>query len=457
MDRVLAGLPAQRPAFEQALLDYLRIPAISADPTHADSLQQCARHTAALLQQAGMQSVDIHQTAGQPVVLAQWRGAGPERPTVLVYGHYDVQPVDPLDLWISPPFEPRIADDRVFARGAMDDKGQVLMHILALGEILRRTGSLPVNVIFLIEGEEEIVSPNLPAFLDAHAELLQQADAAVISDTSMWDEGVPAITTSLRGMALIDVTMQGPNRDLHSGAYGGVIGNPLEALARLLASVKDDSGRILIPGFYDDVEPLDAATEQRLAATPFDARAFYAQQGTATGWGEAPYGELARLWRRPTFEINGLWGGYQGEGFKTVLPAQAHAKISMRLVAKQDPERIAALVCAYLRDNAPPWTQVIANALPGAARGVAFADDLPIIQAAQQALTAAFGREPVLAGEGVTIPIVADLWQRFGIPTALIGFGLPDGRAHSPNENLHLPTFHTGIESLVRFYYALAQ
>ncbi|MBF0460400.1 MAG: dipeptidase [Magnetococcales bacterium] len=455
METLFQALRATRTARQEQLEAYLRIPSISSDPQHAPDMARCAEFTAELLRQAGLEQVTVHPTPGHPLVVGRWQKA-PHRPTVLIYGHYDVQPVDPLDLWVQEPFTPRYHNERIFARGATDDKGQLLMHIQAVAAILRATGALPVNVIFLLEGEEEIGSPHLPAFIAAHrAELA--ADLALVSDSFMWAENRPAITTLLRGLVELEVVLTGPNQDLHSGSFGGVIANPLEMLARLLASIKDDAGTIQIPGFYAAVREPKAALRAQWAALPFDETAYLHRLGLTQGWGEAGYTLLERLWLRPTFEINGLWGGYTGPGGKTVLPSQAHAKLSLRLVPDQDPDVMAELVKNYLLANTPPQVTIEVSRAPGGGCAVVVPQEWSALQAARRALQESFQQEPLLIGEGCSIPIVADFEKMLGLHTLLIGFGLPDAQVHAPNESLHWPTFHTGTESLVRLLHYLAE
>ncbi|MBF0603855.1 MAG: dipeptidase [Nitrospirae bacterium] len=433
---------------------YLEFPSVSSLPQHVPDLVACARHTAALLTKAGLAEVQIHPLeGGPPVVTGSWRKAR-DRPTVLIYGHYDVQPVDPLELWDHPPFAPHIAHDRVFARGATDDKGQILMHIHAVEAILQATGSLPVNVIFLIEGEEEIGSPHLESFLLANRDLLR-GDLAVISDSSMWGEGMPAITTSLRGLVRLEMTLTGPQCDLHSGSFGGAIANPLEVMARMLASVKSPEGRILIPGFYDDVVACSPSLREQMAALPFVPQRFLGDVGVAASWCEQGYSILESIWHRPTFEINGMWGGFTGPGSKTVLPSRAYAKLSMRLVPNQSPGDIADKAMAFLKSLLPPYAQLEIHRPKGGSPAIRFADDLPSFAAARKALSESFQHQTVSVGEGGTIPIVARLKELFHMDTLLLGFGLADSRPHSPNENQHLPTFYTGTEGLVRLYHYL--
>ncbi|WP_130472230.1 dipeptidase [Candidatus Magnetaquicoccus inordinatus] len=453
MDILADYLASSRNAREQQLAAYLRFPSISSDPNCREALQECARFSAQLLQEAGLQEVTVWQTPGNPIVTASWRQA-PGRPTVLIYGHYDVQPVDPLSLWISPPFAPRWQNERIFARGATDDKGQLLMHIQAVAALLHSNGSLPVNIIFLLEGEEEIGSPNLPAFLEAHRQELA-ADLAIVSDSSMWAEQHPAITTSLRGLVLLEVTLSGPNRDLHSGTYGGAVANPLEMLARLLASLKSDEGTVTIPGFYEHVLPVDATIRKQWQNLPFDENKYLETLGIDSTWGEAGYSLLERIWSRPTLEINGLWGGYNGPGGKTVLPATAHAKLSMRLVANQDPETMAELLQRHLLAITPSCVRIEVQRIAGGGHPVTIPLQWPPMQTARRVLEESFGHETLLVGEGASIPVVADFAKLLGVHTLLIGFGLPDANTHSPNESLHLPTFHTGIASLMALFKAL--
>ncbi|MBF0419732.1 MAG: dipeptidase [Magnetococcales bacterium] len=438
------------------LCRYLEFPSVSSLAAHASDLEACARHTADLLRGASLDDVIIHRHAGPPIVTASWRKAGIDRPTVLIYGHYDVQPVDPLELWHHPPFEPHVANDRVYARGATDDKGQILMHIHAVEAILRTNGILPINVIFLIEGEEEIGSPHLDAFLQANQDMLR-ADLAIISDSSMWGEGMPAITTSLRGLVRLEMTLTGPQCDLHSGSFGGAIANPLEILARLLAAVKSPEGRIQIPGFYDGVRECPDAMRAELLALPFAPESFLSGVGVAESWCETGYSILESIWHRPTFEINGMWGGFIGPGSKTVLPSKAHAKISMRLVPDQSPDDIVEKTMIFFRSLVPPTVQLEIDRPKGGSPGIRFADNLPSFQAAKRALSESFQHPTYLVGEGGTIPIVAKMKELFGIDTLLLGFGLADSRPHSPNENQHLPTFYTGTEGLVRLLYYLSQ
>ncbi|MBF0370386.1 MAG: dipeptidase [Magnetococcales bacterium] len=455
MEQTLKHLRANRAANLETLKRYLEFPSVSANPQRAGDISRCADFTAKLLKQAGLDEVAVHPTPGHPLVTAAWRGA-PGKPTVLIYGHYDVQPEDPLDAWEQPPFAPWIKNDRIIARGSADDKGQILMHIQAIEAMRRENRPLPVNVVFLIEGEEEIGSPNLPPFIQTHQKDLQ-ADICLVSDSAMWSTEIPAITMGLRGLVVMEVTVTGPSLDLHSGTYGGAVANPLEALSRMIASLKDDQGRIQVPGFYDRVQPITEAERRDLEEIPFDEKAYLKKIGLDIGWGEEGHTLLEQLWYRPTLEINGLWGGFTGAGIKTVLPSQAHAKITLRLVPDQDPAEMADLVLEHLRRIAPPWVSVEANRLPGGGSAVVVPREIPAMAAATQALTESFGHKPLFIREGGSIPVVAEFKNLLNAYTLLIGFSPPNAKTHSPNENFHLPTFHTGTESLVRLLHHLGE
>jgi len=435
------------------LTDYLAIPSISSDPARQSDVAHGAEFTAQLMRNAGLDRVAIHPTSGHPIVTGEWLGT-PGKPTFLVYGHYDVQPVDPLDLWEKDPFSAHIKDDRIIARGSADDKGQVFMHFKAVEAIIEKDGSLPINLKFVVEGEEEVGSPNLSPFLVDHKADLK-ADGALVSDTSMWAEGIPAITYGLRGLCYLEVELTGPNRDLHSGTYGGAVANPVEILARLLASVKDASGRIQIPGFYDRVVVPTDKERELFRTIPFHLADYKARLGVEDLWGESGWSPVEQTWVRPSFEVNGLWGGYTGPGAKTVLPAKANAKVSMRLVPDQHPDEIADLAERFFKERAPATVTVKVTRHHGGHPVVASLES-PFVAAAERALRDAWNREPLFIREGGSIPIVADFRTILGLETLLLGYALPDNRAHSPNENFHLPTMFTGIESLVRLYYYLA-
>ncbi|MEP6731382.1 MAG: dipeptidase, partial [bacterium] len=423
-------LTAHEKRIQSELFDFLRIPSVSARSEHDADTAHAAEWTADALRAAGLEAT-VHQTAGHPVVVGEWRGA-PGADTVLIYGHYDVQPAEPLDLWTSPPFEPTVRDGRVYARGSVDDKGQLFLHIKALEAHLKARGRLAVNVIVLAEGEEEVGSEHLAPFIEAHKELLE-CDAVVISDSAMFAPGLPSILSSLRGLAYFQIDVQGPAQDLHSGSYGGAVVNPAMALAKILATFHDADGRIAIPGFYDSVAEWPANVRKQMRTLPFDDEHFRAETGAPALGGEKGYSVLERLWTRPTCEVNGLLSGYTGEGAKTVLPAKAMAKVSCRLVPDQDPAEIERLMKAHVERIAPVGVNVTVTHLHG---GRPWRAELngPLFDAARRALAAAFGREPVITGEGGSIPVVGDFARILGAPVLLVGFGLPGENAHAPDE-----------------------
>jgi acetylornithine deacetylase/succinyl-diaminopimelate desuccinylase-like protein len=452
MDLALHEARAAREAAVERMLDLLSIPSVSTASSHREDVQHAARWLAERLREAGMAEVRIDQTAGHPVVYGE-RVVGDGRPTVLIYGHYDVQPPDPLAAWHTPPFEPVVRDDIVFARGSADDKGQLLAHVEALGA-WHRAGGPPTDVKVVFEGEEEIGSPHLAPWLREHAAQLQ-ADVAVISDSAMVARGVPSIVYGLRGLAYMEIEVQGPRHDLHSGQYGGAVLNPAGALARILAALQDENGTILIPGFYDAVRPLQDDERAALAKVPVDMAAFRAAAGDAGGWGEPGYSIKERIGARPSLDINGLHSGWTGEGAKTVLPERASAKVSMRLVPDQDPEDVARAFEAHVRDVAPAGVHVEVRSLHGAVPA-AVSRDIPAMAAAARAYEIGFGRAPVFTREGGSIPVVADFETVLGLPTILMGFGLPDDNLHGPNEKFELAQFYGGIDTAVAFHATLA-
>jgi acetylornithine deacetylase/succinyl-diaminopimelate desuccinylase-like protein len=376
-------------------------------------------------------------------VLGEWRGAGASAPTYLVYGHYDVQPVEPLDLWTSPPFEPTVRDGRIYARGSVDDKGQLYLHVKALQAHLTTQGKLPVNVIVLAEGEEEVGSTNLPAFIEAQAKRLR-CDGVIISDSSMFAPGLPSILFSLRGMSYLQIDLEGPTSDLHSGSYGGAVVNPATALARIIASFHDDDRRVTVSGFYDKVVAWDDVIRARIRGLPFREETFRTETGAPALGGEAGYSTLERIWTRPTLEVNGLLSGYTGEGAKTVLPSKAMAKVSCRLVPDQTPDEIARLVTDHVRRVAPPEVKVAVTTLHSGMPWKATLEG-PLFEAGRRALQRAFGTEPVLAGEGGSIPVVGDFQRILGAPVLLMGFGLPGENAHAPDEWIAVENFEKGM------------
>jgi acetylornithine deacetylase/succinyl-diaminopimelate desuccinylase-like protein len=453
----VARARAARERTEQRLFELLRIPSVSTKAEHAGDCREAAAFLAGELADAGLEHAEVLETGGLPCVYADWLHAGADAPTVLVYGHYDVQPPDPLELWETPPFEPTVRDGSVFARGAADDKGQLWIHVAALRAMLAEGGALPVNVKVILEGEEESGSEHLDAFVERERGRLA-CDVVLVSDTHMLSAEQPSIVQSLRGMAYCEVEVQGPAVDLHSGTYGGAIRNPAEALANLLTACKDGDGRIAVPGFYDDV--VDPTPEERAALEQvgFDDDAFRADAGVSATHGEAGWTVYEQVGARPTLEINGMWSGYVEPGAKTVLPATAHAKVSMRLVANQDWRRIGELLERHLQALAadmPGVERVTVTPLHGG-QPVLVDTTHPAMLAATRALEASFGRAPVFTREGGSIPVVATFQQQLGAPTVLMGFGLPDDRLHSPNEKFSLAQLHTGVETSIAFWHAYA-
>lgn len=429
---------------EAELFEFLRIPSVSARSEHKDDCLKAAQFVADALKKIGCES-EIVPTPGHPIVLGEWRKAGPDAPTLLIYGHYDVQPAEPLELWTSPPFEPTVRDGKIFARGSVDDKGQLYLHIKALEAHLATRGTLPVNIVVLAEGEEEVGSENLENFLNQEKDRLA-CDAVVISDSCMFAPGIPSILSSLRGMAYLQIDVQGPAGDLHSGMYGGAVVNPAMALARILATFHDADGRIAIPGIYDDVRPFPDAVRAQMRSLPFSDEGLKHEVGVDALGGEPGYTTLERLWTRPTCEVNGMLSGYTGEGAKTVLPAISMAKVSFRLVPDQHPDTIAKLVTEHVNRVTPAGIKVTVTALHG---GKPWRADLkgPIIDAGKRALQAAFGREPVITGEGGSIPVVGDFERILGAPVLLMGFGLPGENAHAPNEWISAENYRIGTRA----------
>ena len=423
------------------LQDLLRIPSISTDPERAGDVRRAAEWVRHRLRTAGCSRTEIYETKRHPIVYGEWLGA-PGRPTILVYGHYDVQPVDPVHLWTTPPFEPSIRDGKLYARGAADDKGQVLIHVNAFEAHLRTDGTCPVNVKFLIEGEEEIGSGNLEPFVLAQSDMLR-CDAVVVSDTAMFDRKVPSIVHGLRGLTYLQVDVRGTTRDLHSGQYGGAVINPAFALATMIAALKDPRGRIRVPGFYDKVRKLTTAERRAIAALPHSDSKFRKSIGAPDLFGEAGFSTLERLWARPTVEVNGIWGGFTGEGAKTVIPAEAHAKLSMRLVPDQKPKEIARLVSSYLRRIAPKSVAVDVRHLHSGDGWLAEPTH-PALAAASRAVKKAFGKAPVFTREGGSIPVIASFDRILKVPAVMMGIGLHDDNLHAPNEKIDLDQFHKG-------------
>jgi acetylornithine deacetylase/succinyl-diaminopimelate desuccinylase-like protein len=446
---IIDFIHTNRDRYITELKDYLAIPSISALPQHAADVRRCAEWTAAEMGRVGLETVRLVETPGNPVVYGEWLNA-PGRPTILFYGHYDVQPVDPLDLWESPPFEATVRDGEIYARGAADDKGQVFMHLKAIEAHLKKAGSLPVNLKLVIEGEEEVGSENLDNFVRANKPLLA-SDVVVISDSAMFDRGVPSICYSLRGLVYFQIDVRGTKSDLHSGVFGGAVANPNMVLAQMLAQMKDRGGRVKIPGFYDDVRPLSDAERQAWTSLPFNERKYRKELGAPKLFGESGYSVLERVWARPTFEVNGLLGGFTGEGAKTVIPAVAMAKVSMRLVPDQHPDTIAAAFEAYVKKVAPKTVEVKVTRMHGGKPWIT-AYDNPYVQAAGRAIEQGFGKTPVFCREGGSIPVVSTFQEELGVPAVLFGVGLPDENAHAPNERLDLGNFHNGVVASAILY-----
>ena len=435
------------------LMDFVRFPTISAQPKHEDDIKQCATWLAEHLRHIGLTHARVIPTRRHPIVFASWQGA-PRRPTLLIYGHYDVQPAEPLHLWTSPAFEPTVRNGNIFGRGTADDKGQVHIHLKALEALHEVDGRFPINIKVLIEGEEEVGSVSLWNFVQNNKAKLA-ADALVVSDTSMLAKGVPSITYGLRGLNYYQITLTGPERDLHSGVYGGAVPNPLAVLSGLFAKLHDKNFRVTVPGFYDGVAKLSATERKALNALPWSRKAFEEAVGAPGYCGEKGFTTVEQLWTRPTLELNGMWGGYQGEGAKTVIPSKAYAKFSTRLVPGQDPPRIAKLVEKHVRKLLPKTVEckfeVLSTGKPWAASYHA-----PIFQKAQTALAKGFRKKAVFIREGGSIPFVTQMHDAFKIPCVLIGFGLPDENAHAPDEHLYLENYFNGIKAIAYFYQDLA-
>jgi acetylornithine deacetylase/succinyl-diaminopimelate desuccinylase-like protein len=447
--KLAAWLDANDQRLHDELFEFLRIPSVSARSEHTSDVRRAAEWLHGRLARLGFVTETL-ETPGHPVVLAEWRQASAGAPTILIYGHYDVQPAEPLELWTSPAFEPTIRDGNIYARGSVDDKGQLWAHVAALEAHLATRGALPVNVVLIAEGEEEVGSDHLAPFVEAHRKRLA-CDGVVISDSTMFAPGVPSIISSLRGLTYLEVTVTGPSSDLHSGMYGGAVVNPATALARIIASFHDAEGRVAIPGFYDRVRPFPDQVRAAMRALPFDEAAYRKDLGVAALGGEPGFSTLEKLWTRPTCEVNGLLSGYTGEGAKTVLPGTAMLKVSCRLVPDQDPGEIDRLLEAHVRAAAPAGVTVRVTHLHG---GHPWRADLkgPLFDAAARALEAAFGRKPVITGEGGSIPVVTDFARILGAPVLLIGFGLPGENAHAPDEWIAQDCFRRGMRALAALW-----
>jgi len=436
------------------LEEFLRIPSISSQPEHADDVRRAAGHLAEQYERIGLQNAEVIDTAGHPVVYADWLKA-PGKPTVLLYGHYDVQPVDPLDLWTSPPFEPIRRDGQLLGRGSSDDKGQIALHWQAMHAWLNTTGELPLNVKVIAEGEEEISSLHFEEFVRANRDRLK-TDYCVVSDTTMVARGFPAITYALRGMVYVELRVQASTVDMHSGQMGGMAPNPVQALAEILTRLKDPAGHILVPGFYDGVRPLSDDEQRQFARVPFDEAALKKTYGLEALAGEPGYTPTERNWARPTLDVNGIWGGYQGPGAKTIIPAWAAAKISCRLVPDQDPTVVAAALRAYIDEIRPKTVRIKLTELESRSQPWITPIDDPLIQAGRRALERVYGKDPALIRSGGSIGAVEIMGRLLDAPILLVGFVLPDCFAHAPNERLDLESFYLGRRAAVHLWEEIA-
>jgi acetylornithine deacetylase/succinyl-diaminopimelate desuccinylase-like protein len=453
IEKVVDFINVQRDRYVEELKQYLAIPSISALPAHHGDVRRAAEWSADHMRAIGLEHVRLIETPGNPIVYGDWLHAT-DAPTLLFYGHYDVQPVDPVELWESPPFEATVREGELYARGAADDKGQVFMHFKAIEAHMKQNGRLPVNIKVFLEGEEEVGSLHLDDFVRNHKDMLA-ADVVVISDSAMFARDIPSICYGLRGLVYYQIDLRGTKTDLHSGVFGGAMANPAFVLAQILAQLKDKSGRVKIAGFYDDVRELTGQERAEWQKLPFDEKKYRKEWGAPKLAGEAGYSVLERLWGRPTVEVNGLLSGFTGEGPKTVIPAVAMAKVSMRLVPNQDPDTIAQQFEAYIKKVAPSTVELKLTRLHGGRPWMAEFDS-PYIQAAARAIEKGFGKTPVFTREGGSIPVVATFQQELGVPSVLFGVGLPDENAHAPNEKLDLRNFHGGVIASAHLYREIA-
>ncbi len=449
MEKILSFVESNKDRYLSELKDFLRIPSVSSQSDHNKDTRVCAEWVENQMRTIGMNNVQIFETPGHPVVYGDWLAAK-GKPTVLFYGHYDVQPVDPVNLWTSPPFEATIRGENLYARGAADDKGQVYIHLKAIESYMKNAGSLPVNIKMIIEGEEEVGSANLDNFVKGHKDLLK-ADLLLISDSSMFARGVPSVCYGLRGLSYMEVELTGPKSDLHSGSFGGSVHNPIQALSEIIASLHDKNGRVTVKGFYNDVRSLTKAERSAFTKLPWNDKNYAKDLGVKQLYGEKGFTTLERLWARPTLECNGIWGGYTGEGAKTVLPSKAFAKISMRIVPDQTSEKIGRLFEQHVRRIAPKTVNVKVQFLHGGEPAITPIES-PGVKAAATALQKGFGKKPLYQREGGSIPIVVQFKKILGLDTVLLGFGLPDENAHAPDEFINLDNFFGGIRTSVHFY-----
>jgi acetylornithine deacetylase/succinyl-diaminopimelate desuccinylase-like protein len=449
MDKIISYIDQNKDRYLAELKELLAIPSVSTNKENAPDIQRCAEWVANQMRIVGLQNVQLMPTAGHPVVYGDWLNA-PGKPTVLLYGHYDVQPPEPLELWTSPPFEATIRGENLYARGSSDDKGQVFIHLKSIEAYMKNTGSLPINLKLLIEGEEEIGSEHLETFVKEHKDLLK-ADLVLISDTSMFAKDVPSVCYGLRGLAYMQVDLVGPSKDLHSGSFGGTVHNPIQALSEIIAQLHNKNGKVTIPGFYDDVRALSKKERDAYKKLPFTERKYAKELGVRELYGEKGFTTLERVWARPTLECNGIWGGFTGEGAKTVLPSKASAKISMRLVPDQKAAKAAKLFERHIKKLTPKTVSVTVRNLHGGEAAITPIDS-PGVRAAVAALEKGFGKKPLYQREGGSIPIVVQFKQMLGLDTVLLGFGLPDENAHAPDEFINLNNFFGGIKTSVHFF-----
>lgn len=448
-------LDANNARFVEEMLDFLRIPSISSLPENATDVRKAGEWVMQRMQTAGIEHIEMMETGGHPVVYGDWLHA-PGKPTVMIYGHFDVQPVDPIHLWDSPPFEPTIKDGCVYARGSNDDKGNMLVPILAVEALLRSEGKLPVNLKFFFEGQEEIGSPTLPPFVKKNKKKFA-CDMVISADGGQWSDDQPELAVGLRGLCAIQINVTGPNRDVHSGMYGGAIQNPIHALVRLLDSMRSPDGTVLVEGFYDDVRVLSAEERKQIARIPYNEKEYKAALDLNGLFGEPGYTTRERIWARPTLELNGIWGGFQGAGTKTVIPSEAHAKITCRLVADQEPAKIVKLLQAHIKKHTPPGARITVEVRESASDPYLMAADHPGNQAARDVHLELYGKEPYYARSGGTIPVCGLFYKNLGAYTVNFGFALPDERQHSPNEFYRLHNFARGQKAYCLLLQRLAQ
>lgn len=439
----------------EELFEFLRIPSISSQPEHENDVKRAAEWVSARLQKAGIEDVQILSTGGHPVVYGQWMHAD-DKPTILIYGHFDTQPVDPIELWSDPPFEPVVKENRVYARGATDDKGNLLIPILAVEALLKTQDTLPVNVKFFFEGQEEIGSPQLAEFIPSHRDLLS-CDLILSADGGQWEEDQPALQIGLRGICALQIDVLGAKGDVHSGTYGGTFMNPIDAVVRLIESMRSPDGKVLVEGFYEDVRSLSDLERSHIAVIPYSESQYKKELGVDELFGEPGYSTYERAWTRPTLEINGIWGGYQGDGLKTVIPSKAHAKVSCRLVPDQDPDKIFQLVCAHIINHTPKTVNVTVSQIPGVADPYLIPHDHPGNQAARAVYKELFGKEPYYARMGGSIPVCGILLKALGAYTVNFAFGLNDENAHAPDEFFRLSSFELGQKAYCKLLNQLAQ